>query len=474
MKRQYSLLLLSSLLLQSQLAVAGEHQGIQIGKTIMVASNDIQPAAESPFNKEQDMPMGQSSSDSKESLLPEDDGAKKDSELFSTAGSGYLHPFLSVGEEYTDNLYDLDQDKTSNFLTRISPGIWLSVPKVKEVPVTIAANNTSAGGLQMALPDYEGFERFNAYLLGALDYKMYSADSALNDTDAKAEGLFKYNLRGGLSFQALDSYTSSQDRFDIGNASIDPVRRYKSNLGQAVADWDFSEKLRTKAEFSNFYLNYSEAIDDFLDRSDNTASWYGFYKYSPKTSFFVQYQYVDLSYDTNTAWDNTQDLYYAGINWASSEKTSLRMKAGYQNKDYQEDFIQTNTQDNNGLALELALKYQITVKTEISLALNHKIEESDSAVALDKEVSSGTLHYKQQFTEKLLGVCELSVENANYNQLQTGERDDDRYLLRPALQYVFKDWLMAEMAYQYDTRNSTDDLFDYAANTISFSLNSGF
>jgi len=77
MKRQYSLLLLSSLLLQSQLAVAGEHQGIQIGKTIMVASNDIQPAAESPFNKEQDMPMGQSSSDSKESLLPEDDRAKK-------------------------------------------------------------------------------------------------------------------------------------------------------------------------------------------------------------------------------------------------------------------------------------------------------------------------------------------------------------------------------------------------------------
>lgn len=466
---------MSSLLFQSQLAVAGQHQSIQIGKMMLVASNDIQPVAELPYYKGQDVPMGQSSSESKQSLLPEDDGAQNDSELFSTSGSGYIHPFLSVGEEYTDNLYNIDQDKTNNFLTRISPGIWMSIPKIKEAPVTVAAKNTSAGGLLMALPDYEGFERFNAYLLGALDYKMYSTDSDLNDTDAKIEGLFKYNLRGGLSLQALDSFTSSQDRFEIGNAGEDPVRRYKSNLSQAVADWDFSDKLRTKVEFSNFYLNYSEAIDDFLDRSDNDASWYGFYKYSPKTSLFVQYQYIDVSYDTNTGWDNTQDFYYAGINWASTEKTSLRMKAGYQNVDYEKSLAQTLNEDNNGWALELALKYQITVKTEISLALSHKTEESDSTLAIGQEVSTGIVHYKQQFTEKLLGICDLSLENHNYTQLRVaGERDDDRYIFRPALQYVFKDWLMAEMAYQFDTRNSTDDLFDYASNTISFSLNSAF
>lgn len=474
MKHQYSLLLMSSLLFQTQLAVAGEHQGINIGKMIVVASNDVQPIHELAPNKGQDMPMGQASTESKESLLPEDGGAKEDGELFSTAGSGYIHPFLSLGGEYTDNLYNLDQDKTSNFLTRISPGIWLSVPKIKEAPVTVAAKNTSAGGLQMSLPDYEGFERFNTYLLGALDYKMYSSESDLNDTDAKVEGLFKYNLRGGLSLQVLDSYTMSQDRFEIGNAGEDPVRRYQSNLGQAVADWEFSEKLRTKAELSNFYLNYAEAIDDFLNRSDNNLSLYGYYKYSPKTSLFLQYQFIDVSYDSNTAWDNTQDLYYAGINWASTKKTSLRMKAGYQNKNNQEDNIQTESQDNNGFAFELALKYQITEKTEINLALNNKIDESDSTTALNKDVSAGTIRYKQEFSEKITGVCDLSIENANYNQIQGPERDEDRYVFRPALQYAFKDWLMAELAYQYDTRNSTDALFDYASNTIFVSINSGF
>jgi polysaccharide biosynthesis protein VpsM len=475
MKRRYSMLLATSLVFLSHSAIAGEHSSVQIDKLIVVALNDS-PASALPLDKASDMPMGQSGQTPEKSLLPEEDGGR-DSGLFGAPGSGYLHPFFSVGGEYTDNLFNINTDTTSNFLTRISPGIWLSVPKVKEVPIAIATNNTSAGGLQMALPDQKGFERYNAYLLGGLDYKMYSADSDLNDTDAKLEGLFKFNLRDGLSFQVLDSFNNSQDRFDIGNAvTSDPVRRYKSNLAQALIDWNFTEKLRSKVEYSNFYLNYSDELVDFLNRTDNALSWYGFYKYSPKTSFFLEYQFVDVGYDSSLYRDNTQDFYYAGIDWASSAKTSVRLKTGYQVKNYETDSLQgTDISSNDGLALELALKYQITFKTEVSLALSHKIEESDSWDSLDKEVSAGTLHYQQQFTDKLLGVCDLSIESADYDSpFQTGTRDDDRYVFRPALQYVFKEWLMAELAYQYDTRSSTEELYEYDSNTVSFSLNSAF
>ncbi len=422
-----------------------------------------------------DMPMGQSGDNI--SLLPEDNTAQStDDDLFGTPGGGYVHPFISIGGEYTDNLFNVDSNTESNFLTTISPGIWLAVPRRKEVPLHVAPNNTSAGGLQIGIPDYEGFDRINAYLLGAINYKMYSADSGLNDYDGIGEGLFRYNFRSGLSLGVVDRFTRSQDRFDIGSSTAEQLRQYYSNLALADADWLFTEKLRAKVEVSNFYLNYDDTIDEFMNRSDNSFSLYAFFNYSMKTSLFVQYQYIDVSYDTSVLKDNEQNYYYAGINWVSSEKTSFRLKAGYQERDYKnalvDEYVSSSSSINDsGFALELAFQYKVTDKTGLTLSASNKIEESDSYDALNKEVIAATIRYEQEFTERFQGIIDLRYENADYG-METGTRDDDRYVARPALQYVFKDWLMAELAYQYDMRDSSDDYFDYSSNTISFSLNS--
>jgi polysaccharide biosynthesis protein VpsM len=422
-----------------------------------------------------DMPMGQGSDST--SLLPEDDIANaSDDDLFGTPGGGYVHPFIRIGGEYTDNLFNVDTDHKSNFLTTIAPGIWLAVPRRKEVPLHIAPNNTSAGGLQAALPEYEGFDRINAYLLGGLNYKFYSEDSDLNDYDAIVEGLFKYNLRNGLSFELVDRFTRSQDRFDIGNATAENLRLFHSNIAIADIDWLFTEKLRAKLEYSNFFLDYKEDIDEFLNRDDNAISLYGFFNYSMKTSLFLQYQFIDVSYDTAELKDNEQNYLYGGINWVSSAKTSFHFKAGYQDREFKNSSVNdaaeaSNNIDNDTFALELAFQYKVTDKTGLTLAASHKLEESDSFNALDKEVIAAILRYEQEFTERFLGIIDLRYENADYG-LIAGERDDHRYVARPALQYVFKDWLMAELAYQYDTRHSSDDFFDYDTNTVSFSLNS--
>ncbi len=125
------------------------------------------------------------------------------------------------------------------------------------------------------------------------------------------------------------------------------------------------------------------------------------------------------------------------------------------------------------MALELAFQYKVTDKTGITLGASHKIEESDSYYAADKAVTAGTLRYDQEFTERLLGIIDFRYERADYGHVtDKRDRDDHRYAFRPALQYVFKDWLMAEIAYEYETRDSTEDLYEYDTNTISFSLNS--
>ncbi len=473
MKRRYCIIFSTLLLVPSLSVHAAEPQRLQINnKVVMTAQNDI-PA---PSAASDDIPMGRGPGTMPD-LLPENQGASAvNEELFGLPGGGYVHPFCTISEEYTDNLFNVDDNKTSNFLTKITPGIWFTMPRSKEVPITFIAGNTSAGGLQMALPDYKSFDRMNVYLLGASDIKFYSEDSSLNDHDDRLEGLFKYNLRSGLSFQVVDRYNRGQDRFDAGRSTEDNLRLYHSNIALADINWDFSEKFSSKVEFSNFYLNYKDAIVDFLDRTDNSGSLYGYYKYSVKTSLFLQYQYTDVNYDSAELRDNTQDYYYGGIKWKYSDKTSLNFKAGYEKRKYRNDQTVEDIQtiansDDGGLALELALQSQIREKIKVSLALNHKIEESDSYTALSQKVFGGTFRYEQKFSDRLLGICDLSYENADYTQIIEQNRNDDRYVFRPALQYVFRDWMMVELAYQYDTRNSTDNYFDYKTNSILLSLN---
>ncbi|RUM40646.1 MAG: hypothetical protein DSY80_09945 [Desulfocapsa sp.] len=422
------------------------------------------------------MPMGQSANGS-QSLLPEDDILTNDDELFGTEGGGYFHPYISIAEEYTDNLFNLNTNETSSFLTTISPGIWLALPSRKDIPLSIAPNNTSAAGLQAALDDYTTFDRMNIYLLGGLAYKMYSTESGLNDFDGRLEGLFKYNLRNGLSFQVVDSFNRNQDRFDIQNSSVEDKRRYYSNLAMADADWAFTEKLRAKVEYSNFYLDYDQKDDNWLNRTDNAVSVYGFYKYSLKTSLFMQYQYVDVAYDVNSLKDSDYNYLYGGFNWITTDKTALHFKLGYQKREYKNSDVNTAVKEyKNGndttWSLQTALDYYFTEKTKLIISLNHAIEETDSYDSLDKKVLTGNIHYEQEFKENFIGMCDFRYENADYTQfLREENRDDDRFMIRPALQYVMKDWLMAEVSYTYDMRNSTDDYFDYKTNIVSISLN---
>ncbi len=465
MVKKYKSLLLSFWLIPPIAVNAFASQDVEVNDTVMVAQNDA--IAASSIN--QDTPMGQSAG-TQPSLLPEDGMGSQD--IFGIQG-GYFHPYLSVSEEYSDNLFNVNQNEKENWLTVISPGLWVALPRTKEVPITITPHNTSPGGLQLSLHDYEGFDRYHFYLLGGLDIKFYSEDSDLNDTNAKVEGMFQYNLRSGLTLQVVDRYTYGQDRFDAGNSTAGSVRFYNSNIVEGTADWDFSEKFRAKLGYSNFLLDYTDDQDSFLDRTDNSVSAYAIYKYSPKTDFFLEYRLVDVSYDVERGElrDNTNNFVYGGINWDTTEKTSLRLKAGYQKKNYDNDRVDNFNGNPDGFAFEGELDYQFTVKTKVALKLSHKIDETDSSVALNKKVLAASLFYSQQFSERWKGICYIGFENADYDQIIATERDEDRFIFSPGIEYFFRDWLMGQLKYTYDTRDSTDDFFDYNTNRVMLSLN---
>ena len=447
------------------LNLAGNVQAIQIQDLKIVGVGNKQTPTDVPPT--QDVPMGQSSQ-GQVSLLPED-ARGGDDDLFGGQG-GYFHANLMVQEEYTDNLYNIDSDKTSTFITTISPAVWFTVPRKKEIPVSLAPNNTSPGGMALQLKDYEGTDRYQAYALGGLNFDFYSEDSDLNTVNGLAEGLFRYNMRGGLSLQLVDRFSRDQDKYDAGSAIGVAEDQFDSNVLLATVDYRITEKLRAKFEYSNFWLAYEDDVNTFQDRVDNVFDLYGYYIYSEKTSFFLEGKYVDVQYDTAAENDNTQNFVYGGIKWDTTEKVSLLAKAGWQNKEFENGGAAGERSDYDGFAVEIQAAYKITQKTGMTLNLYRTNEESDSVLASDRTVLGGTLGYSQKFTEKITGTLAVSLEDAEYSQLVEQDRDDTTFTIQPAAQYLFRDWLMGEVSYQFEKRNSTDDLFDYETNTVFANL----
>ncbi|MCK9175011.1 MAG: outer membrane beta-barrel protein [Desulforhopalus sp.] len=406
--------------------------------------------------------------DTSASLLPEEELSPAET-LFGRE-TGYLHPFLRSEESWTDNIFYSNEDEVGSWLTHLVPGMWLTLPRSKNLPVSITPDNTSPAGLQAQINDEQlGTERYQAFILGDLDSSIYSEDSNLNSTGGDVQGLFRYNMRGGLSLQGLDAYKDSNDSFRDTSSSNRSVRYYDSNLAMATADYRISEKFRVKTDYSNFSLDYDDSSDSALNRDDNAMDLYTYFIYSVKTSLFLEYKFVDVNYDTASEKDSNQHYFYTGMDWKKSDKVKLHAKAGYQKREYDDSV--TSLEDWGGLAFDLGADYRMSSKTTFTLAGYRRSDESGSTVALYKTATGIRLGYNQELSPKITAMINGLWENADYTNDDNSDRTDNRYQLAPALQYSIYDWMMTKLTYSWDYRTSDSDIYEYTTNMLMLSLN---
>ena len=71
----------------------------------------------------------------------------------------------------------------------------------------------------------------------------------------------------------------------------------------------------------------------------------------------------------------------------------------------------------------------------------------------------------QKLTDKFTAALTLSWENMDYaKRVNNVKRADDLYVVRPEVDYQFKEWLSAGVWYQFRTRNSNWNGADYDSN----------
>lgn len=404
-----------------------------------------------------------------------------------------LHPYIALKGEWTDNVYNINNDMISNMLTTFSPGIWIELAGNNNTPEMFTSYNTAIGGIRFSNNQNNTFDRFRSYLLGELEYKNYSHDYSLNYTAWRVEGLFQYSTPVGISFRLFDRVILDRDRYDYGSflpedfsiaddetvttSTPSRIRDYFSNQFKLSVKSNVSEKFALILSHVNFHVDYNDVVNAWLDRNDMRSSLSLTYTHSPKTSLLIKYDYADISYDANMANNNTNNFYQAGITWKATPKTSIQATGGYQSREYKS----IKRKINDTFTLDLRLNYLVTDKTKISLMIYKAMEESNSLGILGRDTFETKIRYDQHITHRIRGIIECWYEindygkfiRADFNDVENA-RNDKRILFRPSLQYIFNKWFIAELSYSYENRDSTDEIYNFSTHTITLSINASF
>lgn len=416
------------------------------------------PAGQGPAA---DIPIGQSAAE------PPAGQAQIDAEVMGSKG-GYLHPFLLVEGQYTDNLYYTGTGEEDDFITSFAPGIWIALPSNREKLIEIQTANTSPGGLRVSRIKPETTRRMQTYLLYSPTFVYYANHSEHNHTDHRAEGLFQYNFNMGLSIDLLDQFNRTNE---INNNAAGRLDQYDDNLLNLLLSYEPSEKFKLRLDLSDYRLDYDDPANDFRDRIDQSLSLYLFYKFKPKTSIFAEYDLADIDYDQPIIYDSREHRYYIGLDWDVTAKTRGRAKAGLIKK----SFDQAGVSDAGGFSLEIQAQHNFSPKRALSLNLFRHYTESYDADAYAVLTTGADLSLLQRFNAKWSATLNGYFTRDEFEGVytlggRTDARTDDTFRLGAILLFDPRDWMSFDLGYYYTERDSNFDAYDFKNNTIFLSL----
>lgn len=410
-----------------------------------------------PIGQSKNAPSSIPGGQSKEKPVSADEGISSD--IFGKQG-GNFHPFLIFQEIYTDNIFATDTHTKSDFITTIAPGVWLAFPANREKLLNIDTKTTSPGGLQLSRIKPEATRRYQSYFLYSPEFLLYSDHSSLDHVNHRAEGLFQYNMNSGLSFDIIDLF---HDREDVaGNGIRDTLYRYQDNLLDFIATYTApSGKFKFELEYSNYDIDYEDLAASYRNRNDNSFGVSAFYKFWPKTSLFVEYNFSDIDFDGGTSTDSSENRYYVGATWDMTAKTRGTLKLGYIEKDFDAPALE----DQEGFSVELQTQHNLSPKRGLQINAFRKFNESDFDSASTFLSTGIDIALLQRFTEKWSGTFDVSFENNDYKGF---DRTDDLFGVGPALRFEPRKWLIFDLGYHYYLNDSNITTYDYEINQVYF------
>lgn len=388
-------------------------------------------------------------------------------DLFETQ-RGYFHPSLDLSEVYTDNLFNRpSSNEQEEYITIITPGLWLAFPGQLQPAEPVNTDTTATGGLTLGRFAEKDERPFQAYLNYEAGIRRHKNSSSEDITTHKLHGLIRGTLTGGLSIEVNDVYTQSFDAYAA--TIVTEQNKFSSNRVAVNAKIPLGERFKLRLDYSNFLVDY-DSVNNFRDRADNKIAGTLYYAWSQKTRLFGQYSFLDVSYNTEAANDNTQQSAYLGIDYNISEKVQVLVKLGYNSKDRSGSLSEIDD-----FVYEVQTDYQFTPKNNLNLQAWRKQKESDDRDSNGILGSSFSATFSQMLGQRLVASVQTGWSRDEYSGAttingKTAEREDDYLTTSLSLSYAMQKWFEISGGYNYVQRNSNFNDLDYDSNGLYLTL----
>jgi hypothetical protein len=382
-------------------------------------------------------------------------------------GRVQIHPFLGVAEVFTDNVFSANEQKQSDFLTTIAPGIQAYLP---------------FGGKHSFLLDYRAAQF------------LYAEFTPNNVLAQEAVGQVNFNFPGGLKIDLQGSHIEGFDQrgsdFDIQTTDITKWRT-TNFLGQArLSGRRTSIQIRTRYSRWHFKNNGQDAP---RDRQSSQADLTGYLNLTKGISALLGTNISNNTYDENKQLDSFSYGVFTGFALAPTRLLSGEVRVGYsilkfdrapvgQDPNVVDDPADPTMTDpgdrllaeglNLGgneqkrLTLNGILNWVPTERQQVRLRAFRGIRQSAVFNASTFVQTGFTLQATHRLTNRLF----LLGQGQYFNSKFSGGRTDNRWIGNVGLRYRTVEWLGFGLNYYRAQRSSNTSRFRFSSNTIAISV----
>ncbi|MCL5023985.1 MAG: outer membrane beta-barrel protein [Nitrospirae bacterium] len=352
-------------------------------------------------------------------------------------GSFEVNPFLGVSEQYSDNVFNTNADRVSDFSTVVTPGAQIIFPRVKK--------------------------KYRLELIYKADFEIFNKTASLNNAvDQKASAKFESQFPSGIELHLGEEFIRNHDPRGT-NIGLE-LDFFRSNLASSSIAYVLSDRFAARLDYSNYILNYEAARNDFRNRMDNSVAGYLYYRLRPKTSAFIEYEFVLIDYRTDNELNSKEHHIMAGLTWDVTGKTKGTVKGGYGIK----NFADPTLSGYKGFIMELVIDHNFTPRHSLKLKGIRSTQETN-VIGSDFFVTTGfSAEYSHRLTGKITAKALVAYGRDSFSGVSS--RRDNTWEISPWLYYQVRKWLRAELGYSYTTRSSNVEEFSYRNNTYYLKL----
>ncbi len=348
-------------------------------------------------------------------------------------GALELHPFVSVEETFSDNIYFTSTDPRHDSITSVVPGIKLIYPfRVHSLELDYHADIRS--------------------------YRRYHTEDT---SDQYASAKVDLRFGGVLGLALTDDYVQGHEPRSSSSTGL--IEKYTTNAAKASATYQLVDRSKIQVDYGQTTWRFKTS--DFRNRDENAVSGYIYYRFLPKTSAFFEYDRTHIIYVRKSPLfpdlDNDVDSFLLGLTWEVSQWSKGTIKGGSLKK----HFTATGGQgDYSGWTSSIDVNHQFSSYTSLTLA-GRRVVSDTNLIGTPYFITTGAyIELTHRFDIRLAVVFRGSYgEDAYPNPIppDTTARTDRSMLGSVGLKYTMREWLEFGASYEQMERNSNLPVNDY-------------